>query len=330
MNSMFKIIGTGMYLPKTEVTNEYFIKKFGPDPLVKVFDRIGHGTRFYSAPGESSADLAVEAARQAVLNAGIPSTEIDLVIVATDTPSQLSPATSAEVQYRLEATNAGAFDINCACAGFTTALDVAARYLATDSAMRNAVVIGTYGMSKFLDPDDGIATPLFGDGAGAVVISRDTNKKHYASALKADGQYWDYMGIYAGGTKTPITNEILNSPERKHTVKIPKKYPATLNKDEWPPLVEKTIKKLKWKTDDVDMYVFTQIRKFTIQEVMEIFKLPMSRTHTIMEKWGYTGSACIPMALHDIVTQKKIKRGDRVVLCASGGGYAMACVAFEY
>ncbi len=327
---MFQVVGTGIYLPKNRIDNDYFIKKFGADPLQSVFERIGHGARYYADKNESSADLAVQAGREAILNAGISTSDIGLVIVATDTPSQLSPATSAEVQFRLEAKNAAAFDVNCACAGFVTAMDIAARYLGGDSSIRHAVVIGTYAMSKFLDPEDGVSTPLFGDGAGAVVLKADKNAKPYASTLKADGQYWDYMGIYAGGTKMPVTNEILNSPEKWHTVKIPKKFPSSLNRDEWPPLIRQTLAKINLDLSDAGFYIFTQIRKVTIEEVMAVFNLPMDRTHTIMEKWGYTGSACIPMALHDAIKQGKLAKGTRLVLCASGGGYSMACNTFCY
>ncbi|MFA5162546.1 MAG: ketoacyl-ACP synthase III [Elusimicrobiales bacterium] len=323
---MFKIIGTGMYLPEKLVTNEDLFAKFGRDPLEKIMSRIGHGARYYCAPNQCSADLAYEAAKKALEDAKVDPKEIDLQIISTDTPSQLSPATGSEVQYRLGTANAGVFDVNCACAGFVTALDIAAHYL-DGKQYKKALVIGTYAMSKFLDPDDGMATPLFGDGAGAMVLSYDAANKT-ASILKADGQYWDYMGIYGGGSREPFSQQVLDS--KKHTVKIPKKFPATLNKEHWPPLLRETLAKMGLKPGDVNMYIFTQIRKVTVNEVMEEFKLPMDRTHTIMEKWGYTGSACVPMALHDAIKQGKVKRGDRVALCASGGGYSMASMVFTY
>ncbi len=324
---MFRITGTGMYLPKKLVSNEDFYKKFGRDPLEVVFQRIGHGARYYSAKDESSATLAINAGRQALENSGIKPEEIGLLIISTDTPSQLSPATAAEVQHTLGLKNAAAFDVNCACSGFVTAVDMAAKYL-NDGEYKHALVIGTYAMSKHLDPDDKIATPLFGDGAGAFVLSYAPGQGATASTLKADGSFWDFMGIYGGGTRLPVDEEVLAN--RSHKVKIPKKFPATLNSEEWPPLIEKTMAKLGLKPADAQAYVFTQIRKPTIEEVMAKFGLPMEKTHTIMEKWGYTGSACVPMAFHDMAEQGKVKRGDRVVLCASGGGYSMACLTFIY
>jgi len=324
---MFKIISTGMYLPKNLVTNEDFYKKFGDDPLRKIFSRIGHGARYYSDKDESSATLAIKAGEQALKNSGLKPEDINLLIISTDTPSQLSPATAAEVQHKLGIRCAGAFDINCACSGFVTAVDLASKYLNGEDYKR-AMVIGTYAMSKHLDPDDSNASILFGDGAGAFILEYSPNQGLTASTLKADGSFWDFMGIYGGGSAMPVDEKVLA--ERTHKVKVPKKFPATLNSEQWPPLIENTLAKIGLKPADAQAYVFTQIRKPTIVEVMEKFNLPMEKTHTIMEKWGYTGSACVPMAFHDMAEQGKVKRGDRVVLCASGGGYSMACLTFIY
>lgn len=325
---MFKISGTGMYLPKNLVTNQYFFDKFKDEQLVKVMDRIGHGARYYSSKEESSATLAINAGREALKNAGLNPQDIDLLIISTDTPSQLSPATAAQVGHELGLKTKGAFDMNCACAGFVTALDAASKYL-DGQEYKHALVIGTYAMSKHLDPDDMWTSTLFGDGAGAFVVSHAPEQKgKTATTLKADGSFWDFMGIYGGGTARPVDESVLA--DRSHKVKVPKKFPASLNTDEWPPLIEKTMAKLNMKPQDAQAYVFTQIRKPTIIEVMEKFSIPLEKTHTIMEKWGYTGSACVPMAFHDMVQQKKVKRGDRVVLCASGGGYSMAAMTFIY
>ena len=324
---MFRIISTGMYLPKNLVSNEDLYKKFGSDPLKTIYERIGHGARYYCDKDESSAHLAIKAGEEALKNSGLKAADIDLLIISTDTPAQISPATAAEVQHKLGLKNAGAFDINCACAGFVTAVDMASKYL-DGKAYKNIMIIGTYAMSKHVDADDMASTMLFGDGAGAFIIQHAPNQGKTASTLKADGAYWDFMGIYGGGTSRPVTETVLA--DRTHKVKIPKKFPAKLNSDEWPPLIEKTLAKLSLKPSDVDAYVFTQVRKPTIEEVMAGFGLPMEKTHTIMEKWGYTGSACVPMAFHDMAAQGKVKRGDRVVLCASGGGYAMACLSFIY
>ena len=326
---MPRIIGTGMHLPEKLVSNEELYARFGKDSLAKTFARIGHGARYHSSAEEHAGDHAVKAARDALARAGVGPEELDLVVVSTDTPAFLSPATAAFVQNALGAVNAAAFDVNCACAGFVTAMDIAGKYLSgADPQYRTALVVGAYAMSKFLDPGDANAYPLFGDGGGAVVLRRGDGGGFQASTLKADGQYWDYMGIYGGGSAAPASPEVLK--EGRQCVRMVKKFPPTLNLDLWPPLIERTLAKAGKSVDEVDLFVFTQIRKVTIEDVMKKYGLPMSKTHTVMEKWGYTGSACIPMVLHDAIEQGKVQRGDEVVLCASGGGFAMACIALTY
>ncbi|MBI4669969.1 MAG: ketoacyl-ACP synthase III [Elusimicrobia bacterium] len=326
---MPKIIATGMYLPEKLVTNDELYRRFGKEDLEKIFERIGHGARYHSAPDESAGDHAVKAALMSLERGGIKPEEIAMVIVATDTPSFLSPATASYVQYKIGAKNAATFDVNCACSAFVTSLDIAGKYISTDKQYKTALVVGTYAMSKFLDPNDSVTYPLFGDGAGAVILQRDDNQKHFlASKLIADGSYWDYMGIYGGGSAEPAGEEMLKA--GKQCVRILKKYPPTLNSENWPPLIEQTLQKASLTVKDIDFFIFTQIRRFTIEEVMQKFSLPLNKTHWIMDKWGYTGSACIPMTLHDAIEQGKLKRGQKLVLCASGGGFAMACLAMIY
>jgi len=326
---MPKIIGTGMHLPEKLVTNEEMFDRFGRDKLPDIYARIGHGARYHSAPNESSGDHAVKAGRNALRNAGIKAEDVDLLIVATDTPAYLSPATAAFVQHELGAHGSGAFDVNCACAAGVTSMDIATKYIRTDPQYETALVVGTYAMSKFLDPTDKNCYPLFGDGAGAVVLQREDGVEHtIASKLIADGSYWDYMGIYGGGSAEPAGAKMVA--EGKQHVRILKKYPSTVNSENWPKLIEATLAKKQMTVKDVDLIIFTQIRKITIEEVLRGFGLPMEKTHCIMDKWGYTGSACVPMALHDAIQCGKLSRGDRFVLCASGGGYAMACLAMTF
>ena len=326
---MPKILGTGMYLPERRVSNEELFERFGREKLEETLERIGHGARYHSAPGENAGTHAVKAGKSALENAGVAPEELDLLIVATDTPAFLSPATASYVQHELGAKRAGTFDVNCACAAFVTGMDIAIKYAHSDEQYRTSLVVGTYAMSKFLDPQDAGTYPLFGDGAGAVVLRREEGPRRFlASTLIADGQYWDYMGVYGGGSAEVASPELVAS-GRQH-VRIQKRFSPSLNQEAWPSLIRKTLAKRGLSTEDVGLFVFTQIRRFTIEEVMKSFGLPFSRTHVVMDKWGYTGSACVPMALHDALAQGKVKRGENIVLCASGGGYAMACLAMEY
>lgn len=325
-----KIIGSGVYVPERIVTNAELSQNLGEDIDEFVSTVIGIKERHIAAENESAADLATAAAEQALKNAGVDAADLDLILLATDTPEYISPATSVVVQQRLRAAKAGTFDINCACAGFVTTLDTAFKYIIADSDYKNVLVIGCYAMSKFVDWKDKKTSTIFADGAGAVVLQAVEDETHYlASKLVADGRYHDYMGIFAGGTKYPITPELL-AENNFNRLRFAKKYPPEVNMEGWPKIVNDVLAKAGLRLDDVDMFLWTQVNLSTIKIVMEEMQIPEHKTHTIMQKWGYTGSACIPMVFHDAVEAGKIKRGDTVVFCASGGGLNMACLAMKY
>ena len=324
------IISTGIYVPEKVVTNDDLSRILGEDINEFVTQVLGIHERHVCAENESTADLATNAGRRALEAARIDARELDLIILATDTPEQLSPATSVVVQHRLGAVNAGTFDVNCACAGFVTALDTASKFIIADSAYRNVLVVGAYAISKFLDWHDKKTATIFADGAGALVLQANNERPGFlAGKLHADGSFHDHMGIYAGGTHLPITKDVID--EGMWTrVRFAKKYPGEVNTEGWPAIIGQVLEKAQLNLSDIKLFLFTQVNLRTIREVMEKLELPMERTHTIMQKWGYTGSACIPMVLHDAVSEGKLTRGDKVVMCASGGGLNMACVAFQW
>ena len=324
------IISTGIYVPEKVITNADLSQILGEDINPFVSSVLGIQERHVCAEHESTADLATHASRHALEAARLNAGELDLIILATDTPEQLSPATSVVVQHRLGAVNAGTFDVNCACAGFVTALDTASKFISADSAYRNVLVVGAYAISKYLDWHDKKTATIFADGAGAVVLQARADRLGFlAGRLRADGSFHDHMGIYAGGTHLPVSREVLE--EGMWTkVRFAKKYPAEVNTEGWPAIVNEVLARANLKLDDIKLFLFTQVNLSTIKEVMAKLALPMERTHTIMQKWGYTGSACIPMVLHDAVSAGKLERGDNVIMCASGGGLNMACVAFKW
>ena len=325
-----KIIGTGIYVPERVVTNAELSRNLGEDIDEFVSTIVGIKERHIAAEDESSADLAAAAAQRALFEAGIVAADLDLILVATDTPEYISPATSVVVQRRIDAVNAGTFDINCACAGFVTTLDAAFKYMIADDGYKNVLVIGCYAMSKFIDWKDKKTSTLFADGAGAVVLQAVDDEKHFlASKLVADGTYHDYMGIFAGGTHEPITADVLAANDTNR-LRFAQKYPPEVNIVGWPKIVNEVIAKAGLGLDEIDMFLWTQVNLSTIKIVMQAMNIPEHKTHTIMHKWGYTGSACIPMVMHDAIEAGKIKRGDNVVLCASGGGLNMACLAMKY
>jgi 3-oxoacyl-[acyl-carrier-protein] synthase-3 len=325
-----RIIGTGSYVPEKVLTNDDLSRILGEDINEFVSNVIGINERHVCAPDESTADIAKAASLRALESAGITPEQLDLIILATDTPEQLSPATSVVVQHQIGAKSAGTFDINCACSGFVTALDTASKFIIADSEYKHVLVIGAYAMSKYLDWNDKKTATIFADGAGAVVLQASEEGPGFlASKLLADGAFANYMGIYAGGTRMPVTDEVLRE-GRWNKVRFAQRYPPEVNIEGWPRIIREVLEKASLSLDDTRLFLFTQVNLSTIKEVMRILELPMERTHTIMRKWGYTGSACIPMVLDDAVREGKVKRGDHLVMCASGGGLNMACVAFRW
>jgi len=325
-----KIVGTGSYVPERVLTNDDLSRMLGENINDFVSNIVGINERHICAENESTADLATAASRSALEAANVAPEDLDLIILATDTPEYLSPATSVVVQKRLQAKNAGTFDVNCACAGFVTALDTATKYVIADRAYRNVLVVGAYAMSKFVDWTEKKTSAIFADGAGAVVVQASEDAPGFlGSKLVADGRYHDHMGVYAGGTFMPIDARVLA--EGFYTkVRFAKKYPPEVNIEGWQKIVRDVLGKCELAIDDVTLFLFTQVNLSTIKIVMERMNLPMSRTHTVMGKWGYTGSACIPMVLDDAVREGKIARGQIVVMCASGSGLNMACAAFRF
>lgn len=329
MKRAAQIIGTGLYAPENVVPNTYFNDLYGED--VDTFLRTQRNIleRRYMTEGQTTSDLAAEAGRRAITNAGLKPEDIQLVIVTTDTPDYLSPSTAAIVQHKIGATGAGSFDMNTACAGFTTALDIAGKYLTADAQYRHILVIGAYGMSRFIDFRERNVATLFADGAGAVVVSAtEDGRGIQTSKLWSDGQYADYMGLYVGAAAQPPTFDLIEN--KQHLLQFRKKFPKTFNFDLWTSVIQELCDRLEVFPQEVDHYFFTQINIQTIREVLGHFGLSEAKTHYIMDRYGYTGSAAVPMALADANAQGKLKKGDLVMLVTSGGGAAMAAMALKW
>jgi len=319
-----------MYVPETIETNADLDKFFGEPINPKYEQRIGYRQRHVTGMAESTADMAANAGEHAIADAGLDAEAIELVIVSTDTPEYISPPTACIVQGRLGATGAGAYDVNGACSGFVAALDSACR-MVMSGGYKSILVIGVYNMTKFVDRTNINLVPMFGDGAGAVVVSRSPEPGGFiGSKLFADGTQYDLMGIYGGGAKNPIEAPGTIE-EKKYLLQSLKPLPADRNIKLWPPIITELVERNGLKTTDIDFIITTQINRWIIEEVMPILGLPMQRTICIMGEYGYTGSACIPMALDTARrTLGQPKKGDNVVFIASGVGLAVASALFKW
>ncbi len=324
-----KIIATGMYAPDNIVSNQYFNELLGEDVGTWLEENLTIRERRWCNENESTADLAEKVSEIVLQNANLSAEDLDLIIISTDTPEYISPSTASVLQHRLGAVNAGTYDINTACAGFVTALDIGAKYIQADERYNTILIIGAYVMSKYLNLKDKKTVTLFADGAGAVILhSTEKDTGWQSSQLHTEGQYADWMGIYAGGTKNPISDEVIANHD--HQLKFVKKFPKELNPLMWTKMVTESVIRAGYKVSDIDKIFLTQININSIRETLDNLGLTMENTHTVMDRYGYTGSACIPMALAEADQQGQLKPGDLVVFMGSGGGLAFATAVFKW
>lgn len=329
------VTGLGIYIPEKMLTNEDIEQMLGrPGTADWLVENVGIKQRHIMAENEVTSDLAHHAGQEALANAGLEPKDLDLIILSTDTPDYLSPATSVVVQHKLDAKNAGTFDINCACAGLVTSLDVASRYIRTDSDIDTVLVIGAYGMTKFVDWTDHYTCTLFADAAGAMVLQASEDKEGFIdSRLIADGSFHDHLGVFVGGTVEPPTIEAIRN--NRHHLAFRKRFPADTNLKYWPNLTRDCLVKANLSIDDIDWIFFTQVNLRTIEAVMKELNLPLEKTHNVMDKWGYTGSACIALAMYDAIDLGKLPppgegNGEYIALCSSGGGFNMAAAVLRW
>jgi 3-oxoacyl-[acyl-carrier-protein] synthase-3 len=331
-----KIVGTGVYAPGEPIDNMELKRLASIDfDHEKIESKLGIYKRHIAhlrGIDETTADFATKAAENAILDAGISSKEVGLFIVATDTPEFITPATSILVQGRIQKgeTWASSFDVSASCASFAIALDNAVRIMSTDESIRYSVVVGVYNMPAFIRKGDAFGYSIFADGAGAIVLERNNDGKsgYIAGQLLTDGTQWDYIGIYAGGSKNPVTPELIS--QNKHGLLNIQPLPGDRNVRLWPMVVNKLLAKANEPIEGVNHFIFTQINKSVIMKVMDELNQPHQKTSYVMDKYGYTGSGCLPMALHHAVKEGKIQRGNRVVLMASGAGLAVGSNLLVY
>ncbi len=323
------IISTARFLPENCVTNAMLHERWkdtAPEFCAKMEAGTGIRQRWWAPDDWATSDVALPAARLALERAARKPEDVDMIILGTDSPDYITPSTSVVVQHKLGAKNAGSFDVGCACASFPTALSAAAGLIATNAAFKTVLVIGVYLMHKLADPNDPMIF-FYGDGSAAAVVEGATEPGFISSAFQADGSYHGYWGIYSGGTFEPASEDALQNGRTR--CRIINRYPPEINDEGWPRLVGKCARNGGFRLEEIDQLLFTQVRQPTIELVMQKLGLPMAKTHMIMQECGYTGSACIGMALDDAIEKGKIRSGDLVLMVGSGVGYNQAACAFR-
>ncbi len=324
-----QIVSTARYLPERIVTNAELTARFQALGRPTVIERLAASTgitqRFYAPEDWVTSDLALPAAKEALKRAGRKPADIDLIVLGTTSPDYIAPSTSVVLQYKLGARNAGTFDVNCSCAAFPVLVAIASGLIATNASMKTVLLIGVDMIHKLTDPNDA-GCFLWGDGAGAAVMEAGNQAGFIGAAFQADGTYAPDWGILAGGTFEPASIDAVKA-GRTQMRREEGNYPASVNEDNWPRLFKRLCDQCGFTAGQVDQLFFTQISKPSIAIAAERCGVPIAKCPTIMQKYGYTGSACIPMALDDAIELGKIKRGDLIVMISSGLGWNQAAAA---
>jgi len=307
------VAGTGSYLPARILTNEELSQRVDTsDEWIR--ERTGIRERRVAADGQFTSDLAAEAGRRALADAGLKAADIDLVVVATTTPDLTFPATAAIVQAKLGVTDGAAFDIQAVCTGFVYALSTAEKFL-TSGQHKRALVIGAETFSRILDWTDRATCVLFGDGAGAFVMEavdedRAGGRGVIASYLRSDGRLTDLLYVDGGVSSTMTTGHVRmqgNKVFREAVIRISE-------------AMETVAAKAGISPADIDWFVPHQANERIIQGVVKKLDLRPDQVISTIAGQGNTSAASIPLAYRQGVEDGRIKRGDLVMLEAMGGG----------
>ncbi|WP_127254403.1 beta-ketoacyl-ACP synthase III [Neisseria meningitidis] len=316
-----KISGTGSYLPANRVSNDDLAQRVDTsDEWITA--RTGIKFRHIAAENEKTSDLAAEAARRALDAAGLDSGEIDLIIVATATPDMQFPSTATIVQQKLGITNGcPAFDVQAVCAGFMYALTTANAYIKSGMA-KNALVIGAETFSRIVDWNDRTTCVLFGDGAGAVVLSAADKPGIIHAKLKADGNYLKLLNVPGQIACGKVSGSPYISMDGPGVFKFAVKMLSKIADD--------VIEEAGYTAAQIDWIVPHQANRRIIESTAKHLGLSMDKVVLTVQDHGNTSAASIPLALDTGIRSGQIKRGQNLLLEGIGGGFAWGAVLLQY
>lgn len=321
-----RIAGTGSYAPTRVLTNADLEGMVATsDEWIR--ERTGIRERRIAATGEACSDLAVQAGKRALKAAGVPASDLDMILLATCTGDFPLPATACLVQHQLGATKAGACDLSAACCGFVYALSVADAYIKTG--MRHVLVIGSEVMSAITDWTDRNTCVLFGDGAGAVVLSASDGERGILSTdLRSDGTLCELIMVPGGGSRMPPSEKVLA--ERLHYIKMKGNETFKVAVRTLEDIARATLAANHVEVEDIDLYIPHQANVRILKAVMERLGLPMEKVLLNLDRYGNTSAASIPIALDEAVREGRIKDGSLVMLGAFGAGLTWASAMIRW
>ncbi|HET6725954.1 MAG TPA: beta-ketoacyl-ACP synthase III [Gammaproteobacteria bacterium] len=318
-----RILGTGHYLPENVVTNFDLEKRVDTsDEWIRT--RTGIERRHIASEGETTCDLAEQAARRAMEAAGVEAADIDLIIVGTTTPDQVFPNMGCLLQQRLDIHNCPAFSLEAACTGFIYALSVADKFVRAGEAKR-ALVIGAETLSRMVDWSDRSTCVLFGDGAGAVVLGPSEEAGILSTHLHADGQYKDLLFFPSGVSKGFDSWKAGKDFVQMKGNEVFRVAVNTLGQ-----IVQETLAAAEMEHSAIDWLVPHQANQRIIEATAKKLKMPMDRVVQTIREHANTSSASVPMAFDVAVRDGRIQRGQTVVMEAFGGGFTWGSVLLRY
>lgn len=313
-----RIAGTGSYLPEKILTNAD-LESMVDTTDEWIVSRTGIRQRHIAADGEFTSDLAVESARRAMKAAGVETTEIDLIIVATTTPDRVFPSTACLVQDKLGISSCPAFDIQAVCSGFVYALATADNFIKGGGA-KCVLVIGAETMSRITDWTDRSNCILWGDGAGAVILKASAEQGIISTHLHADGSYANLLNVPSGVSKTEGGKTVYMEGNSVFKVAV-----NTLDA-----IVDETLEANDLLKSDVDWLVPHQANIRILQSTAKKLGMGMDRVVVTVDTHGNTSAASIPLALDVAVRDGRIKRGETILMEAFGGGFTWGSVLMKY
>jgi 3-oxoacyl-[acyl-carrier-protein] synthase-3 len=318
-----RITGTGGYLPEKVLTNRD-LEKIVDTTDQWIQERTGIKKRHIAQDGETTCDLAEQAARRAMEAAGKGPEDIDLIVLATTTPDQVFPSTACLLQSRLDIHGCAAFDVQAVCTGFVYAMGVADNFIKAGSA-KCALVVGAETFSRILNWEDRGTCVLFGDGAGAVILEKSDEPGVLSTHLHADGDYANMLHVPDGVSKGYDVTQRNGAFVEMKGNEVFKMAVNTLGR-----IVDETLAKNGLKKSDIDWLVPHQANIRIIQATARKLRMPMENVVVTVAEHGNTSAASVPLALDVAVREGRIRRGEIVLLEAFGGGFTWGSVLLKY
>ena len=315
------IIGIGCYLPEKKLTNQD-LEKMVDTSDAWITERTGIKTRHIAAPDQATSDLAYEASLQALADAKTKPEELDMIIVATETPDYKYPSTACLLQAKLGAKNAACFDLSAGCSGFVYALGIGSQSIVS-GLYKKILLVGAETLSRIINWTDRNTCVLFGDGAGAAVLGRvDDGYGVLSLELGADGTGGEHLIQPAGGSRNPTTPETVDA--YGQCVHMDGQDVFKFAARKMPAACKKVLQKAGMTIDDIALLVPHQANLRIIDNAIDRLKINRDRVWINIEKHGNMSAACVPVCLTEAQQAGRLKKGDNVIMVAFGAGLTWA------